>query len=222
MRASRRSRPSPALLVTHSHARRRSSNLVRAGKASAIGASETSAKPLGRCNFRQEPYRGSAIFSGAGVARRSGSGASSSASRILLNDALRSCRAPVVALMQHHGAPTRLFDFTRSLYVAAFFALTPPAGTLGIFCSAEQIDHSSRLRSCRGRPKPNLTFRMPSALRHHAAQWIGGDRIDNGSTLLGGEETLSAYQVGRRFDNSLHSMRCYGIAVWKATIAPCA
>jgi hypothetical protein len=48
--------------------------------------------------------------------------------RSILDDDLR-----CLAMMQHHGAPTRLFDFTKSPFVAAFFALESAADDAAVY-----------------------------------------------------------------------------------------
>ncbi len=67
--------------------------------------------------------------------------------RSVLQDALR-----CLAMMQHHGAPTRLLDFTKSPFVAAFFALEHAMGD----CAVYALD-TPRLWSAAPRFDPRLT-----------------------------------------------------------------
>lgn len=67
--------------------------------------------------------------------------------RSALEDTLR-----CLAMMQHHGAPTRLLDFTKSPFVAAFFALERATGDSAIYA----LD-TPRLWTAAPRFDPRLT-----------------------------------------------------------------
>ncbi|GLQ74061.1 FRG domain-containing protein [Vibrio penaeicida] len=66
-----------------------------------------------------------------------------------------------LAVMQHHGAPTRLLDFSFSAYIALYFAVEVGDGDAAIYC----IDHSALKRADSrhfGRDRKNVYNRVLS------------------------------------------------------------
>ena len=79
-----------------------------------------------------------------------------------------------LALMQHHGAPTRLIDFSWSPYVAAFFALerTVADGVVWALNPA-RIDSSRASRSTRMDPRVPGNFGRYFLKGNHRLIWMG-------------------------------------------------
>jgi hypothetical protein len=79
-----------------------------------------------------------------------------------------------LALMQHHGAPTRLIDFTWSPYVAAFFALerTTADGVIWAL-NPGRIDSSRALSHTRMDPRIRGNFERYFLKGNHRFIWLG-------------------------------------------------
>jgi hypothetical protein len=79
-----------------------------------------------------------------------------------------------LALMQHHGAPTRLIDFTWSPYVAAFFALERTIGDGVIWAlNPSRIDSSLALKHSRMDPRIRGNFERYFLKGNHRFIWMG-------------------------------------------------
>ncbi len=87
-----------------------------------------------------------------------------------------------LALMQHHGAPTRLLDFSWSPYVAAFFALGRAIGDSAVWAlnPAELSSREARNEPSRSRiTLPEMDPRKPGNFERyflsgdHAFVWVG-------------------------------------------------
>lgn len=79
-----------------------------------------------------------------------------------------------LALMQHHGAPTRLIDFTWSPYVAAFFALERSLAD-GVVWALNPAQINSGHAKDPGRMDPRVTgnFRRYFLKSNHRFIWMG-------------------------------------------------
>lgn len=74
-----------------------------------------------------------------------------------------------LSLMQHHGAPTRLLDFTYSIYVAAYFALERADDDAVIWAvnGPWAVQESARLLDAAGKADPRIV--KEGFLEHHEA-----------------------------------------------------
>jgi FRG domain len=79
-----------------------------------------------------------------------------------------------LALMQHHGAPTRLIDFTWSPYVAAFFALERAIGDGVVWAmNPARVDSSHTLKHSRMDPRLKGNFNRYFLNGQNRFIWIG-------------------------------------------------
>ncbi len=79
-----------------------------------------------------------------------------------------------LALMQHHGAPTRLIDFTWSPYVAVFFALERSTADGVVWAmNPARIDSSRNPKPVRMDPRVKGNFRRYYLKGNHHFIWMG-------------------------------------------------
>jgi hypothetical protein len=79
-----------------------------------------------------------------------------------------------LALMQHHGAPTRLIDFTWSPYVAAFFALERTLGDGVVWAiNPARVDSSRNFKPARTDPRITANFQRYYIKGNRRFIWMG-------------------------------------------------
>ncbi len=110
-----------------------------------------------------------------------------------------------LALMQHHGAPTRLIDFTWSPYVAAFFALEGATGDAAVWAV-----NGAYLRYDESHDRTPPDPRQPNAFAEHYFPgqgdfvWVG-EPLELNERLIAQSGTFA---IASNVDDPLEDVLC--------------
>ena len=113
-----------------------------------------------------------------------------------------------LALMEHHGAPTRLLDCTWSPFVAAFFALEQATGDSAVWALDPRRLNQRACVVCR-QPPARLDPRVPGNLMRrfydarHSFVWIGEPDLMNRRLVAQSGTFLVPSAVDRTIDEIL-------------------
>jgi hypothetical protein len=129
-----------------------------------------------------------------------------------------------LALMQHHGAPTRLLDFTWSPYVAAFFALERATGDAAVWAlNPANISAGGIRRSPKSKARAIATSAMDPRLAGNFARyflkgnrefiWLGEPEVMNrrliaqsGTFVLPGALDRPMEEIARQYPDPKNMM----------------
>jgi hypothetical protein len=80
-----------------------------------------------------------------------------------------------LSLMQHHGAPTRLLDFTYSIYVASYFALETATDDCAVWAVNAEWVMGKAVEAMRQAGKANAVKLLPKTSEEH--ETVGGEML---------------------------------------------
>lgn len=115
-----------------------------------------------------------------------------------------------LALMEHHGAPTRLLDFTWSPYVAAFFALEHATGDAAVWAVDPRRILAHARRATRGSAPGRIDPREPSNLERWFLRgrrpllWLGEPERMNRRLVAQSGTFLVPSVLDRSIDQLMH------------------